>query len=122
MTEWLKNVQNLVFKIDECIKKNNDEELTLKHLAEALGYSEYYVSRKFSEISGMPLRDYMRYRRLAFALKEVRDTEVGILDIALRIFVQRGFYKSVLRGIRRYAERIPQKSLARCSSHHNQTL
>ena len=84
MTEWLKNVQNLVFKIDECIKKNNDEELTLKHLSEALGYSEYYVSRKFSEISGMPLRDYMRYRRLAFALKEVRDTEVGILDIALR--------------------------------------
>ena len=31
----------------------------------------------------MKLRDYMRYRRLAFALRELRDTDKGILDIAL---------------------------------------
>ena len=37
----------------------------------------------FKEISGMRLRDYMRYRRLAFALKRVRDTDEGLLDIAL---------------------------------------
>lgn len=32
----------------------------------------------------MQFRDYLRYRRLAFALKELRDTETGILDIALQ--------------------------------------
>ena len=31
----------------------------------------------------MYLRDYLRYRKLAFALKEIRDTDSGILDIAL---------------------------------------
>lgn len=31
----------------------------------------------------MQLRDYLRYRKLAFALKEVRDSEKNILDIAL---------------------------------------
>ena len=31
----------------------------------------------------MQFRDYLRYRRLAFALKELRDTDTGILDIAL---------------------------------------
>ena len=31
----------------------------------------------------MPLRDYLRRRKLAFALKEVRDTNRSILDIAL---------------------------------------
>ena len=46
--------------------------------------SEYYLSKKFKEISGMQFRDYLRYRKLAFALKELRDTENGILDIALR--------------------------------------
>ena len=83
MYDWYKNIQNIVDEIDRCIKNHDDESLTLGRLANVLGYSEYYVSRKFGEISGMSLRDYMRYRRLAFAVIELRDTNRGILDIAL---------------------------------------
>lgn len=83
MYDWYRNIQNVIGEIDACIKNHDDEALTLSRLAKVLGYSEFYVSRKFSEISGMSLRDYMRYRRLAFALRELRDTERGILDIAL---------------------------------------
>lgn len=83
MYEWHKNVQELVGHIDDCIKSRNDEALTLKYLAQKLCYSEFYVSRKFSEISGMRFRDYLRYRKLAFALKDIRDTGQSILDIAL---------------------------------------
>ena len=74
----------MIDKIDRCIKKNDDETLSLRCLSGELGYSEFYFSRKFKEISGMQYRDYLRYRRLAFALKELRDTENPILDIALR--------------------------------------
>ena len=84
MMEWNKNIQNIVLEIDKNIKNQNDEALTLCNLAVFLGYSEYYVSRKFSEISGMSLRDYLRYRKLAFALKDIRDTQGGIIDIAVR--------------------------------------
>lgn len=83
MYGWYKNIQKIVDRIDSCIKSRNDEEITLSRLALELGYSEYYVSRKFKEISGMQLRDYLRYRKLAFALKDIRDTKTGILDIAL---------------------------------------
>lgn len=83
MYEWYRNVQKIVDEIDICIKGRNDEMITLRYLAQKLGYSEFYVSRKFKEISGMQLRDYLRYRKLAFALKEIRDTGAGILDIAL---------------------------------------
>lgn len=83
MYDWYKNIQTIVDEIEFCIKRRDDEALTLAHLAERLGYSEFYVSRKFRELSGMSLRDYMRYRRLAFALKEVRDSDRGLLDIAL---------------------------------------
>lgn len=83
MREWHRQVQNIVEEIDACIKIKTDEALTLEHLSRTLGYSEFYLSRKFREISGMQFRDYLRYRRLAFALKEVRDTEKGLLDIAL---------------------------------------
>lgn len=84
MNEWYKNVQKITEEIDACIKSRSDEAITLSRLAGVLGYSEFYVSRKFREISGMQLRDYLRYRKLAFALKDIRDTQEGILDIAVR--------------------------------------
>ena len=83
MGEWERLVQEIVEYVDECIKKCNDETVTLSCLAQRLKYSEFYISRKFREISGMPFNDYIRQRTLAFALKEVRDTSRGLLEIAL---------------------------------------
>lgn len=82
MYEWEKQIQIIVNEIDECIKYHNDEALTLRALSDKLGYSEFYTTRKFREISGMQFRDYLRRRKLAFALKEVRDSKRELLDIA----------------------------------------
>ena len=79
MYEWQKQIQMIVDEIDSCIKSYEDEALTLHTLSQKLGYSEFYMTRKFKEISGMKLREYIRLRKLAFALKEVRDSEKGIL-------------------------------------------
>lgn len=83
MSEWYSLVQIITEEIDECIKKHSDERMTLSALSKKLGYSEFYISSKFREISGMRFRDYLRYRTLAFALKEVRDTSKGLLEIAM---------------------------------------
>ena len=83
MHEWRRQVQTIVDAIDESIANRDDEALALRALAERLGYSEFHTTRKFKEVSGMPLRDYLRTRRLAFALKEVRDGDKALLDIAL---------------------------------------
>lgn len=80
MYEWQKQIQIIVDEIDKCIKNYNDEALTLHVLSRKLGYSEFYTTRKFKEISGMRFRDYLRLRKLAFALKEIRDSEKSILD------------------------------------------
>ena len=82
MYEWQRQIQTIVDEIDRCIKNYNDEALTLCFLSRRLGYSEFYTTRKFKEISGIPFRDYLRLRKLAVALKEVRDSEKSILDIA----------------------------------------
>ena len=83
MYEWQKQIQIIVDEMDECIKRHHDEALTLRRLSDKLGYSEFYTTRKFREVSGLRLRDYLRRRKLAFALKEVRDSERSLLDIAL---------------------------------------
>lgn len=82
MYQWEKQIQIIVDEIDQCIKKHRDESLTLQVLAQRLGYSEFHMTRKFKEILGMQFRTYLRSRKLAFALKEVRDSEKRMLDIA----------------------------------------
>ncbi|MBE6760129.1 MAG: helix-turn-helix transcriptional regulator [Ruminococcaceae bacterium] len=83
MSEWNRRIQDVIGRIDEHLRSRADEQLTLQSAADELGYSEYHFSRKFREISGMQFRDYLRYRRLAFALKAVRDTDKPLLEIAL---------------------------------------
>ena len=73
MHEWQELIQISIDEIDGCIKSYQDEALTLRFLSRRLGYSEFYTTRKFKEITGMQFREYLRSRRLAFALKEVRD-------------------------------------------------
>lgn len=82
MYEWQKQIQIIVDEIDKCLTNYNDEALTLRFLSRKLGYSEFYTTRKFKEITGMQFRDYLRNRKLAFTLKEVRDTDKNLLDIA----------------------------------------
>lgn len=83
MYQWHRQIQAVVDEIDGCIRRQDSEAVTLRRLSQKLGYSQYHTTRKFKEISGMTLRDYLRQRRLAFALQEVRDSEKGLLDIAL---------------------------------------
>lgn len=80
---WRQQVQQMVDAMDQCIARQEDEQLTLQALAGQMGYSPCYLSRKFRQVSGLCLRDYLRRRRLAFALKEVRDSQRELLDIAL---------------------------------------
>lgn len=83
MPDWHQQIQKIIDEIDVYIRQNMTEEISLKRLSAALGYSEFHVSRMFHSLSGMAFRDYLRLRKLAFALKDVRDTDEGLIEIAL---------------------------------------
>lgn len=83
MYEWQKQIQTIVNTIDEAILQHHDEALTLHSLSDQLEYSEFHMTRKFKEISGMKLKEYIRLRKMAFALKELRDGQKSILELAI---------------------------------------
>ena len=70
---WHKQVQRIVDGIDRCIENRDNDGLTLRAIAQDNGYSEFHMTRKFKELSGITLREYLRKRRLAFALIDLRD-------------------------------------------------
>lgn len=83
MYEWHRQIQLIIEEIDASIRRRDDEALTLHYLAQLLGYSDFHMTKQFKAITGMSLRRYLRARRLAFALREVRDTDRRLIDIAV---------------------------------------
>lgn len=83
MNEWARVIQNIIDDIDQSIYLKASDEISLKRLSSLMGYSEYHMSRMFHKLSGMPFREYLHLRKLAFALAEVRDTTLGFMEIAL---------------------------------------
>ena len=59
--------------------------LFLKELAAPFKYSEYYLSRKFSQEMGVGLKDYIRRQRLEQAKALLKDTDLEICEVSDRL-------------------------------------
>lgn len=66
------------------IEDHLTENPSLLEMADQIGYSPYYCSNRFHDIVGMTIKSYISGRRLAKATLEIRDTNVRILDIAIK--------------------------------------
>lgn len=80
MYEWNEMVQLMV----DWVEANITESRSLLKMSEQLGYSPYYCSRQFNQLTGMTLRDYVWTRRISRAALELRDTDQRVLDIAVK--------------------------------------
>ena len=124
MYEWHRQIQTIIEEIDASIRRRDDEALTLHALAQRLGYSDYHMTTQFRRITGLSLRQYLRARRLAFALTDVRDTDRRLLDIALEY----GFssHEAFTRAFRQEygvpPGGLPQKAHCRGAAHPHRCL
>jgi len=67
----------------EYIEKNYPSEITLKDISNYVGFSEYYFSRLFKDVTGQNFLNYLNSYRARQAEKLLRHSEKPILDIAL---------------------------------------
>lgn len=66
------------------MEEHMEETPTLQKVSKAVGYSPWYCSEMFHDITGVTLKSYITGRRLARITEEIRDTEQRILDIAVK--------------------------------------
>lgn len=78
--EWNESIQKMIDWI-ECNITNHP---SLLEMSKQIGYSPYYCSSRFHAIVGMSIKSYISGRRLARATLEIRDTNIRILDIAIK--------------------------------------
>ncbi|GGH80553.1 AraC family transcriptional regulator [Pullulanibacillus pueri] len=60
------------------------QNIDFKKVAELAHCSEYHFSRMFSFLAGITLSEYIRRRRLTLAAFELRDSQVKVIDVAIK--------------------------------------
>lgn len=81
MQPTLKHVQKLVDRIEE----NLPDEINIVGLADSFHVSPWHFQRTFKALAGDTLGGYIRGRRLTEAARLLTKTDLGIIDIALRV-------------------------------------
>jgi AraC family transcriptional regulator len=76
--------ENTVLRTLALIESRIEEKLTVENLADSAYFSKYHYQRKFREIVGDSVMDYVRKRKLTLAGSELRETSANVLDIALK--------------------------------------
>ena len=66
------------------IEANLAGEPSIQEAAQIAGCSEYHFRRMFSFLAGMPLGEYIRRRRLTLAALELRQSDVKVIDVAVK--------------------------------------
>lgn len=66
------------------IEEHLTEEIDYREVAKIAHCSEYHFKRMFSFLSGIGLSEYIRRRRLTLAALDLKDTNLRIIDIAIK--------------------------------------
>lgn len=62
-----------------------EDDLSIKFLADYIGYTEYYLSRKFKQEVGVGINDYIKQVRIEKAKMLLKATDESIQNIAVRL-------------------------------------
>ncbi len=71
-------------KVIDYIEDNLDGEISLDHLARLAGVNKDTLQRIFTFLTRFSIYDYIRRRRLSKAYEDLRDTDLKVLDIAIK--------------------------------------
>lgn len=75
---------DLMNQMIDYIEENLTNHIEYKKLARIVGVSEYSLKRIFQFLTGMSLFEYIRKRRLSKAYWELKNTDIKIIDLAMK--------------------------------------
>jgi AraC-like DNA-binding protein len=94
------SVSTQIQSCKDYIELHPDRELKLEHLAKQVGYSEYYLSRKFKKEMGVPISTYIKYVRVERSKLMLTSTSLSIAQIADMLnFASSSHYSETFREV-----------------------
>jgi len=78
--DWINRLQNALNYIED----NMDKDLNTDIISKQANTTAFHFQRMFSIITGIPLAEYIRKRRLTLAAQELIAKNVRIIDVAMK--------------------------------------
>lgn len=75
---------NVVKDLMRWIEQNLENRLVIDEVSLRSGFSKWHLQRIFTEVTGVPIGQYVRQRRLKLAADELLSTHDSISDIAIK--------------------------------------
>lgn len=81
----LKNQKQIYAEIMNYVKMNVHKKLTASDVSQYFGYNRQYLSKRFRDIAGVSLKEYILQQKIEAANFLLTDTNTTITDIALQL-------------------------------------
>ena len=79
----MKNLKEAIVSTIDYIEENLYNKISLDDIALYTGVSKYYLHRIFKSLTGESIIEYVQSRKLTCSIKELVNTNMRIIDIAL---------------------------------------
>lgn len=76
------SVNSVVYRTLKYIDRNHWNISSVKQIAEALSYSEYYLSHIFKQKMDVTIKEYLMQRKILAATELLKNTSMGVEEIA----------------------------------------
>lgn len=90
-------------KVQKCcdyIEMHLEDKIQAQDLAQLVGYTEYYITRKFKEETGNSINDYIKFAKIERSKILLANTEVNVQEIADRLgFSSRSYFSRIFNEI-----------------------
>ena len=97
------NYINLSQQVQKCvdyIEMHLEEKICAADLAAQVGYTEYYLTHKFKEETGLSVTDYIKFAKIERAKVLLKSTDQTVQDIAAALsFSTRNYFSRVFQEV-----------------------
>ncbi|MHC5218549.1 AraC family transcriptional regulator [Enterococcus sp. LJL128] len=78
--DWIEKMNEAISYIEQHIT----ETLSTEDIAKVASCSSYHFQRMFAYMTGVPLSEYIRRRRMSLAVADLKSADMKIMDVALK--------------------------------------
>lgn len=84
-TTSIKNEKNIYSEIMNYVNNNIHKKLTASDVSQYFGYNRQYLSKRFKNIVGVSLKEYILQQKIEAANSLLTDTNMTVTDISLQL-------------------------------------
>ena len=90
-------------QIQKCvdyIEMNLDKKIVAEDLAALVGYTEYYLTHKFKEETGLSVTNYVKFAKVECAKVLLKSTPFSVREISEQLgFATRNYFSAVFQQV-----------------------